>query len=466
MGKRFDLKFKKIWDGKRQPAEGGYMKKYFRNTLVGLGLVSLTATAAACGTTTAGASAHGSSSAPVTLTLWQNYGTEANAVATKNLIKAFEKIHPNIKITDVAQPASNYFSLLQAAAISHTGPDLAVMWTGLFTLQYKSYLENLKSWLPASSLSRLNGLQWTAPGFNTSKGTYVVPLEDQFYMGFYNKALFRKAGVTSVPKTWSQLFNDCKTFKAAGINCLYYGSGSQSLGAEFYPFYDLSYMMIGNYSLAQWQDLYNGKIPWTSPQIVSQLSNWQKLYKDGYTNSDVVTAINSLTTFGKGGSAMLIKGNWDLSALEHQMGKNLGVFVPPYSNTGQKGVVQFPGDGYSMTSYSAHKAQAAEFLNFLTTPQAAKIVASSGLIPDVKGSATPDPLSQAMLAFSAKSGMSQYPMLDNIVQPGVVTAASTVLPAMLAGQMTPMQAAQKLQAAWQALPASQRGSTFGSYQQQ
>lgn len=442
--------------------------KIKRLGIVGSGLAALSIMLASCGSSSNSASTNTSASGTskkVNLVLWQNYGTEVNATATKDLIAAFEKLHPNIKITDVAQPASNYFSLLQAAAISHSGPDLAVMWTGLFTLQYKSYLENLKSLIPQSSLSKLNGIRWTSPGFDPAKGSYVVPLEDQFYIGFYNKSLFKKAGVTSVPKTWSQLFSDCAKFKAAGTKCLYYGSGSQSLGSEFYPFYDLSYMMIGKYSLSQWQDLYNGKIPWTAPGVVSQLANWQKLYKDGYTNSNVVTAVNSLAAFAKGDSAMLIKGNWDLSTLQKEMGSNLGVFVPPYSNTGQKGVVQFPGDGFAMTSYSHHKAQAAEFLKFLTTSQAAKIVANSGLIPDLKGASIPNSLSKAMLAFSAKYGMTQYPMLDNVVQSGVVTAASKVLPAMLAGQMTPLQAAQKLQAAWKALPVSQRGTTYASYRQ-
>ncbi len=434
------------------------MGKIARKSSVGAALLALAAGLAACGSTTAS-----SQSAKVTLTLWQNYGTEANAVATTNLIKAFEKLHPNITIKDVAQPASNYFSLLQAAAISHTGPDLAVMWTGLFTLQYQSYLQNLKQYVPASDLARMQGMQWTAPGFNPKNGTYVIPLEDQFYIGFYNKALFRKAGITSVPTTWSQLFNDCQTFKTAGITCLYYGSGSQSLGSEFYPWYDMSYMMIGEYPVTQWQGLFNGKIPWTSPAIVGQLANWQKLYTDGYTNRNVVTATNSLAAFGEGKAAMMIKGNWDLATLQKEMGSNLGTFVPPFSNTPQKGVVQFPGDGYAMTNYSTHKAAAAEFLQFLTTPQAGRIVTQAGLISDVKGVSNNNPLSQEMLDFSAKQGLTQYPMLDNIAQPGVVSAGSSVLPALLAGQMTPAQGAQKLEQAWQALPASERGSTFASY---
>ena len=403
-------------------------------------------------------------SAPsVTLTLWQNYGTEANATATKNLVKAFEASHPTIKINVVAQPASNYFSLLQAAAISRTGPDLAVMWTGLYTLQYKSYLQNLASYVPKSDLARMTGLRWTAPGFNTASGSYVIPLEDQFYIGFYNKTLFAKAHVSEVPTNWSQLYQDCAKFKAAGITCLYYGAGSQNLGAEFYPYYDLSYLMIGALSLKQWQGLYSGAIPWTSPVVTSQLAKWQKLYTSGYTNKDVVTSIGSLNAFERGKAAMLIKGNWDLAQLYGTMGKKLGTFVPPFTDTKMHGVVQFPGDGYAMTSYSQHKTQAAEFLKFLTTPQAGRIVAASGLIPDVSGVSTSNPVSQQMLAFSAVGHLTQYPMLDNVTQIGVVNAGSKVLPQLLAGQLTPKAAASQLEQAWKQLPAGQRGKSWGSY---
>jgi len=35
-----------------------------------------------------------------------------------------------------------------------------------------------------------------------------MPLETQFYIGFYNKALFKKAGITTVPTDWTQLLAD------------------------------------------------------------------------------------------------------------------------------------------------------------------------------------------------------------------------------------------------------------------
>ena len=66
--------------------------------------------AAGCGSSSGGGSG-GSSNAPVTLTIWHNYGTEQNATALVNLAKAFHKLHPNITVDVVSQPAHNYFAV-------------------------------------------------------------------------------------------------------------------------------------------------------------------------------------------------------------------------------------------------------------------------------------------------------------------------------------------------------------------
>src|SRR5476649_2682021 len=93
----------------------------------------------------------------VTLTLWHNYGTGGNAVATNNLVAAFEKQNPSIKINVVSQPGSNYFQLLQASWIAHTAPDLSVEWTGLFDTKYENQLLNLKQYFSTAELSKIAG---------------------------------------------------------------------------------------------------------------------------------------------------------------------------------------------------------------------------------------------------------------------------------------------------------------------
>ncbi|MDE3082971.1 MAG: extracellular solute-binding protein [Acidobacteriota bacterium] len=400
-----------------------------------------------------------SASAKVTLTLWQNYGTEQNAVATNNLVKAFEKANPNITIKVVAQPASNYFALLQAASISHNGPDLAVMWTGLYDLQYSSFLTNLKGNVPAADLAKIGGLQWESPNFNAANGPLVMPLETQFYIGFYNKALFKRAGITSVPTTWSQLSSACTKLKAIGVTPLVYGNGGQALGAEFYPWYDMSYMMIGAHSLSQWKGLYDGSIKWTAQSNLSQLNKWHSLYTSGCTNKDVLTKTNNMQDFEKGKAAMMVDGTWDTAQYTSTMKSNVAAFVPPFSTTPIKGVVEYPGDGFSVMKYSQHQKEAFKFLDFMTTQAAGNIINAAGLIPDIAGMSTSNPVNQQMLNFVNVQHMTPYPMLDNYIQVNVVNAGSKVLPAVLAGQQSALSAMQNMAQAWQQLPANQRSSS-------
>jgi raffinose/stachyose/melibiose transport system substrate-binding protein len=408
---------------------------------------------------TAGYAAGGASHGTVTLTLWHNYGTGGNAVATKNLVAAFEKQNPNIKIKVVSQPGGNYFQLLQAAWIAHTAPDLSVQWTGLFDTKYEKQLLNLKPYFSAAELSKINGATWSSSNFNPAQGLLVMPLENQFYMGFYNKALFKKAGVKSVPTNWSQLFAACAKLKSAGITPIVYGADPQAIGPNPYPYYDLSYIAAGLYTPAQLKGLYTGKIPWTSPALVKQVSTWASMPKRGCTNSDVLTKTNILGAFMKGEAAMIIDGNWDTQTLRQAMGANVAPFVPPFSAKPQHGVVQYSGDGYAVSKQSSHQKEAVQFLKFLTTPTAQRIIAQAGLIPDIKGFKATNPLANQMLAF-AKSGKVAYPMIDNVIQGDVVNTGTKQLDAALGGNISAADALKSMKQTHDALPADQRGPVY------
>ncbi len=250
--------------GQMTANKGGTVRRIISGCAAFVALVVIAGAAYAAG---------GSSRGSVTLTLWHNYGTGGNAVATKNLVAAFEKKNPSIKINVVSQPGSNYFQLLQAAWIAHTAPDLSVQWTGLFDTKYENQLLNLKQYFTTAELSKVSGAKWASSNFDPAQGLLVMPLENQFYMGFYNKALFKKAGVMTVPTDWSQLFAACTKLKAAGITPIVYGADPQAIGPNPYPYYDLSYIAAGLYSPAQLKGLYTGQISWTSPALVKQVDD-------------------------------------------------------------------------------------------------------------------------------------------------------------------------------------------------
>ena len=399
------------------------------------------------------------SSRATTLTLWHNYGTGGNAVATKNLVAAFEKQNPDIKINVVSQPGGNYFQLLQAAWIAHTAPDLSVQWTGLFDTKYEKQLLNLKSYFTTAELAKVNGAKWSSSNFNPASGLLVMPLENQFYMGFYNKELFKKAGVTSVPTNWTQLYAACTKLKAAGITPIVYGADPQAIGPNPYPFYDLSYIAAGIYTPAQLKGLYTGSIPWTSPALVKAVSNWASMPKKGCTNSDVLTKTNILGAFMKGQAAMIIDGNWDTATLRQGMGAKVAPFLPPFTDKPQHGVVQYSGDGFAVSKQSSHQKEAVQFLKFLMTPTAEHIIAAAGLIPDVQGYSATNPLANQMLGF-ARTGKVAYPMIDNVIQGDVVTTGMKQLDAALGGNISAEAALKSMQQTHDALPADQRGPVY------
>ena len=398
--------------------------------------------------------------AATTITIWHNLGTTQNAEAVKALTSAYTKANPSVTFKLVDQPGDNYFALLQAAAVSKKGPDLALMWTGLFALQYKSYLTNLKGVVPAAALANEGSLNWSSENFDAAKGPYVMPFDRQFYIGFYNKAAFAKAGVKSVPTNWNDLYAACTKLKSAGYTPMVYGNGGQSLGALYYPWYDASYIAIGQSSVSGLRDLYSGKNMWNSATNTDSYTKYAALKSKGCTNADVLTKTNNVEDFIGGKAAMIIDGTWDTKKFTDAMKTNVAAFIPPFSDKPIKGVVEFAGQGLSLTNYSKNQKAAAAFLTWMTTADAAKIVDSVGLIPNVNGSTTSNAVNQQMLDFAAKQGFTRYPMLDNVLQGDVVDAGNKILPAILGGKTSVADGLKQMNQVWNNLAPAKRGNSL------
>ncbi len=443
------------------------MNRKLTFTAASLLLVGLVAQACGGGATSAPtgapaatqpAGSAGSSVAPLAaaeLTLWHNYGTEANAVATKNLVKAFEAQNPGVTIKIVSQPADNYFALLQTGAISKTGPDLATQWTGLFDLKYKDYLEPLNQYIPLDELKKMKGIEYSSINFNPDEGVLVVPLDLQFYNGFYNKDLFAKAGIATFPTTWDELFSACDKLKAANITPFTYGTGGQALGGGFYPWYDVSYLMM-YMQPAEWTKLYTGAIPWTDAAVQAQFDKWGSLFTKGCTNTDVLTNQDSIAQFEAGQAAMTMEGTWQVAEFQEKLGDSVDVFVPPFSDTPVKGIVEYSGDGFAMTNYSKNKPQAAAFLAFMASDAGQKIIAESGVIPDKEGFSSDQRMAKNLLDFAANQGYTRYPMIDNVIQPEVSDVGTKVLNAAFGGSQSMADALKSMQQALDQLPADQK----------
>ncbi len=193
---------------------------------------------------------------------------------------------------------------------------------------------------------------------------------------------------------------------------------------------------------------------------VAQLTQWAKLKSSGCTNSDVLTNTNNLGQFETGKAAMMVDGTWDTQKFTKALGNQVAAFVPPYSSTPIKGVVDFAGDGLSEMTYAKQPAAATEFLEFMTTDQAAKIINAAGLIPAINGVNDQQPGQPGDAGLRQQGSHDRLPMLDNVIQGNVVSAGSKFLPSVLNGTISVKQALNNLQTTWGQLPSTQRGSSY------
>lgn len=404
-------------------------------------------------------SSAGSSTKKVTLTVWQD-GTLANsglAFMTK-VASDFEATHAGVKIDFLAKPPDNYFALALTALIAGTGPDILQTYPGTYSTNLIPYLKNLNKSVSSSTLSSLAGIQYFGVNSEPSVFTYALPTEEQFYNGWYNKALFKKAGVTTPPADFSQMAMDCKLFRAKGITP--FADGIQTFvtpgsGAV----HDFSSLANGALTLKQWNSVLDGKIPFTTPALVKAVTSWDQLYKDGCTSKNVTTE-NASSQFQSGKVAMVFNFSGMYSTYYPSLKSNLGVMVTPWSATPSHQMVELPGSGYAVSKSSPNAKLAAEFVAFTVTSTAQKLAAAGGQVPVI--STVPAIGVPAQLAALANSGKyNLYPMFDNFIPQGVVAQLDNALPQAFIGAESATAALNTLEQAFKSLPASQQHSNYG-----
>jgi raffinose/stachyose/melibiose transport system substrate-binding protein len=424
---------------------------------LGVALLGSVLGLAAC--STAPSSGGGGSSGKTTLTLWVD-GAISGSPEVPLQVKNFEAAHPGVTIQTVVKPSGNYFATLQAALISGKGPDLVSLYAGSYLNTLEPYLEDLNApgqAIPSTTLAKIpNEAVWTKSGA-VSSGTYAVPESEQFYNGYYNKALFKKAGITSLPQTWSDLYADCPKLKAAGVTPIVYGNDGN--GGEFWPLAEWSYLLAGATSVSSWNGFLTGTQAYDSPAMVAQITAWAKLYKSGCANTNALTDANNQSEFEHGKAAMIIEGSWDTPVFQPYLGSNLGVFEPPYSTTGKNMIVELAGQGFGVAKSSPNKTVAEQFLAAILTSSGQTSLVKTGQIPIYTGYSIPA-VSQQLLQTAGNSSYQVYPMFDNYMQQSVATVATKVLDQAFVGQISPQAALQQIQAAMQDLPSSQRSATY------
>jgi multiple sugar transport system substrate-binding protein len=280
------------------------------------------------------------------LTVWLS-GTYAGATPGSTYrkwldgVKArYEKKFPGSKVKYVLTPINNaqFTAQIASAFASRRVPDAMLVYSGGYTTPYM-----------LSSLRKLNDDIKDTPGFYASQSLwnlscldldckngkgqiYAVPNDGGTYALFYNKALFRQAGVAKPPRTYNELLAACKKFKAAGIIPLAYGDRDGYSTDNWVTYNYVSFVR----TKADITKVWKREIKYTDPRLVKPLEDLAQFKKQGCVNADASTHENNdaNTYFTSGKAAMVQMFPFVAGDFKRALGAKLGISRLPVSGNG------------------------------------------------------------------------------------------------------------------------------------
>ncbi|MEU1404380.1 extracellular solute-binding protein [Streptomyces sp. NPDC005728] len=405
----------------------------------GLGATALTG----CG----GDSDGGSSSGTTTIEWWNISTTEPTRTVWASLAKKFEAQNPRVKVKIVQLENDAYKSKMTALTASGKLPDIFHTWGGGVLRQQvdaglvEDLTDRTKPWA--------GGLQEVAkqPYLLDAK-VYGIPF-DMGMIGFwYNEALFKQAGISTPPTTWSGFLDAVRRLKAKGITPL------ALAGKEKWPgMYYWAYLAMRTAGVDALQKAYDAQ-DFTGSGFVEAGQHLKDLvalqpFQKGFLGAAYSTPTGQAATVGNGKAAMELMGQW-APVVEADAGKGLGAnlgFFPFPAVEGGKGTITevFGGGGGHALRRGAPQA-AVDFLEFFASEATdVELVKKTGVLPVVPAaaSALTDPNTKAVQAqLTGATGFQLY--LDQAYAPAVGQEVNDSVAALIAGSKSPEQVAQSI----------------------
>lgn len=272
-------------------------------------------------------------------------------------------------------------------------------------------------------------------------GQYAIPYVASIRGLYYNKDLFDEAGLTDIPKTWTDLTEAARRIKSTGLA---EGFGVDLTDNESHAY--LSYFFFG--SGGGW--LKDGLWAINSQENVEGLTFLKQLFDMGLTDSEptVTTRDEKQRILGNGKLGMLISGNYFQSVVPKEFpGLRWGVgpipvkdSKPPLSYGVQDVLMSFKTD-------HTNKAAISKFLDFIyDDSRYEEFIRREGFLPVThtvgsKLSANDN----VMQAYINSYNSAKFYPINKPEWQAVLNAARKIGQAVLFDQMTPQEALDQLQ---------------------
>ncbi|HEY4193174.1 MAG TPA: ABC transporter substrate-binding protein [Mesorhizobium sp.] len=397
-----------------------------------------------------GSSILGSSAAAfaedVTLTIesWRNDDTQ---IWQTQIIPAFEKANPGIKVVFAAAAPTEYNAALNAKLAAGSAGDLITCrpFDASLDLYNKGYLSAVDDVDGMKNFSDVAKAAWQT---DDGKATFCVPMASVIHGFIYNKDAFDKLGITP-PKTNDEFYADLQKIKDDGTFIpLAMGTKDQWEAAT------MAYQNIGP---SYWHGeegrkaLIGGKqkltdADWVAP--FTELAKWGPFMGDGF-QAQAYPDSQNLFTLGR--AAIYPAGSWEISVFNTQAQFKMGAFPPPLPKEGDKCYLSDqPDHAIGVNAKSAHPEEARKFLSWVASKDFAEIYGNAlpGFFPLTSETVElKDPLAKEFLSWrqSCEPTMrSTYQILSrgtpNLENETWVASANVIN-----GTETPEAAAKKLQ---------------------
>ncbi len=199
--------------------------------------------------------------------------TGSEATAFGKVIKAFNRVYPNVHVN--YKPVGNNVPTVLATAIAGGHPpDMAdIAQPGL--VKQLAQQGHLKPMTYAKSAIAANfAPAWAALGSVSGKQYALVFKASNKSLLWYNVPAYKAAGITA-PKTWAQLTKNAATLKASGTPAYSIG------GSDGWTLTDLfENIYLRTYGTAKYNALAAHKIKWTDPTVTKALQTMGQVLGD------------------------------------------------------------------------------------------------------------------------------------------------------------------------------------------